>query len=477
MRKRELVWIIISAMLLYLLAEGRVTAKQDGLYSEYETMTTIIDRVLDSYVEEVEPKRLFYGAYDGMLATLDPYSSFLPPQDKEDLEVDTVGQFGGVGIEITVDERKVLTVETPLEGTPAFFAGVRPGDKIVEIEGESTRADPSKTRYEILRDAVKKLRGPKGTKVRFRVFHVDTRNYEDITITRDIIKVNSIVSRKMVDEDAGIGYIRLSKFQQKTAGELDKTVKELLDRGMKSLIVDLRFNPGGLLDTSVEVSNRFIEKGKIVSTRGRTAKSERVFKAKPGLAYDDFPLAVLISPRSASASEIFAGCVQDHKRGIIIGERSFGKGSVQTVIPLEGGRSAIKLTTAKYYTPSGRCIHRTPEATEKGEWGIHPDIEVKISFQETLDLIDSWRKEHLIQTPPKDGEEAKDPETDEKAEKKDEPPKSNRDQMDDLLGPAGAQDAGKTGEDARKGPFVDRQLEAAVSVLKGVMLDRTRLGK
>jgi len=475
MRKRELVWIIISAMLLYLLADGRVTAKQDGLYSEYETMTMIIDRVLDSYVEKVEPKKLFYGAYDGMLATLDPYSSFLPPQDKEDLEVDTVGQFGGVGIEITVDERKVLTVETPLEGTPAFFAGVRPGDKIVEIEGESTRVDPSKTRYEILRDAVKKLRGPKGTKVRFRVFHVDTRNYEDITITRDIIKVKSIVSSKMVDKDAGIGYIRMSKFQQKTASELDKAVKELLDEGMKSLIVDLRFNPGGLLDTAVEVSNRFIAKGKIVSTKSRT--DERVFKAKPGLAYDDFPLAVLISPRSASASEIFAGCVQDHKRGIIVGERSFGKGSVQTVIPLEEGRSAIKLTTAKYYTPSGRCIHRTPEATEKDEWGIHPDIEVKISFQETLDLIDSWRKEHLIQAPPKNGEEAKDTKTDERAQKKDVPRKSNRDQMDDLLGPAGAQDADKTGEEARKGPFVDRQLQTAMSVLKGVMLERTRLGK
>jgi carboxyl-terminal processing protease len=473
MSKRELVWIAAVGLLLYLWV-GPATAKRDALYPDYETMSTIVDRVLDSYVDKVDPQKLFYGAYDGMMATLDPYSNFLPPQGKEDLDINTVGEFGGLGIEITTDERKVLMVETPLEGTPAFYAGVRPGDRIVEIEGKTARPDPTKTRIEILNDAVKRLRGPKGTKVRIRVFHADTRTYEDFTIVRDIIKVKSIVSAKMVDEKAGIGYIRMSQFQQHTAQELDETVKGLRQKGMKAMVLDLRFNPGGLLDSAVEVADRFIREGVIVSTKGRAPDSDRVFKATGGPTYPDFPLAVLITGRSASASEILAGAVKDHHRGIIVGTRSFGKASVQTVIPLEGNKSAIKLTTAKYYTPSGKLIHRGPESKEEDQWGIQPDLKVEMSFEEVLQLVELWRKEHVVQTPPKEGEKPAPP---------NEAKQPNRDDMMDLLGPAAEPEEAPTEEGitkkpkAEKKPFVDRQLEAAVSALQGAILEHDRLAK
>ena len=473
MKKRELVWIVALLFALYLWM-GPVAAKRESLYPDYETLATIMDRVLDSYVDEADTEMLFRGAFDGIMSTLDPYSAYLPPANKQDLDINTTGEFGGLGIEITADERKVLKVETPLEGTPAFFAGVRPGDRIVAIDGVTTRPDPKMTRREIVMDAVSKLRGLKGTEVTIRVFHVDDRTYEDITIVRDIIKVKSIVAAKMVDEKAGIAYARMTQFQETTAKELDEAVEDLRTQGMKGLILDLRMNPGGLLNSAVDISDRFIDKGVIVSTRGRAAGTEHEFKASSRATYEDFPLAVLISGRSASASEILTGALQDHKRAVIIGMRSFGKASVQTIFPLENGTSAIKLTTGKYYTPSGRLIHRGPDDTEEDEWGIHPDIEIEMTFDEMLDMVDAWRKEHVIdqnKNAPNGAANPEDGEGDAVA--------AEQDDLQDLLGPAAETETGD--EEAEKAeekkPFVDRQLQAAVSVLRGAILERERLGK
>jgi carboxyl-terminal processing protease len=324
-------------------------------YEQLKLFTDVLSIIQNQYVDETEPREVIYGAVRGMLRSLDPHSSFMDPESYREMQVETSGSFGGLGIEITVRD-DVLTVVAPIEGTPAWRAGIQPGDRIVKIEGLSTK-DMS------LPDAVKRMRGPKGSKVTITVVREGAKEPMDVGLTREVIQVQSIKAQEL---EPGIGYIRIRQFQERTAPDLVGAV-EKFDKGGKlaGLIVDVRNNPGGLLSAAVEVSEEFLGDGKlIVYTEGRVRNQNMRFTAHAKRAITEVPLVVLVNQGSASASEIVAGAIQDHGRGVVIGQQTFGKGSVQTIIPLSDG-SGLRLTTARYFTPKGRSIHGK---------GITPDI-------------------------------------------------------------------------------------------------------
>lgn len=340
--------------------EVKKSQQKESIYKELELLGDTITIIQSNYVEKPKSKDLIYGALKGMLSSLDLHSQFLKPQAYEEIKVETEGKFGGLGIVITIRDN-ILTVVSPLEDTPASRVGLKAGDMIVEIEGETTKDIT-------LMEAVKKLRGEPGTKVNITVIREKKGGNKilDFTITRDVVKIKSIKKSRILEDN--IGYIKLIDFQEDTAKQLKKKLKKLSNKGMDSLILDLRNNPGGLLDSAVDVAEKFITKGKlIVSTKGRKESQNLRLVSKGGQKYVDIPLVVLVNKGSASGSEIVAGAVQDYSRGIILGEKTFGKGSVQTVIPLSDG-SALRLTTSKYFTPDGSSIHKE---------GIEPDIKVE----------------------------------------------------------------------------------------------------
>lgn len=347
------------ALGLLLLTSGvhhGVTA-QEETYEKLKVFTEVLSIVQSNYVDEVNSKDLLYGAVRGMLETLDPHSSFLTPENFREMQVETQGSFGGLGIEITVKDRQ-LTVVAPIEGTPADRAGLQAGDRIVEIDGKPTK-DLT------LQEAVRRLRGPKGSKVTIGVMRDGWTEPKPFEIVREVIQVRSVRSK---DLGEGIGYLRVNSFQERTGKDLEKTVEQLTKDGAKAFILDLRNNPGGLLNQAVYVSDLFLDKGQlIVYTSGRLKNQDLRFTAEHSSNFPKFPMVVLVNGGSASASEIVAGSLQDHKRAVVLGTKTFGKGSVQTVIPLTDG-SGLRLTTAKYFTPSGRSIHGT---------GIEPDIVVE----------------------------------------------------------------------------------------------------
>ncbi len=333
-----------------------VYAKEDFHYQRIKTFTESLSLVKKNYVEEVEEKDLVYGAIKGMLNSLDPHSSFMPPDAFKEMQIDTKGEFGGLGIQIGIKNR-ILTIIAPIEDTPAYNAGVKAGDKIVKIDGESTKDIT-------LFEAVSKLRGPKGTTVTITILREGMDKTKDISIVRDIIKLKSVKS-EIIDDS--IGYVKLTQFQEKTSSDLKKALKKLSREDITSLILDLRNNPGGLLKGAVDVTSQFLSPGKlVVYIQGRNGDKTE-FNTSNGGKYFDYPMVVLVNEGSASASEIVAGALQDWKQALIIGTQTFGKGSVQTVMPLSDG-SALRLTTARYYTPRDRSIQTT---------GITPDIIVK----------------------------------------------------------------------------------------------------
>ncbi|MCG8430818.1 MAG: S41 family peptidase [Candidatus Omnitrophica bacterium] len=360
MRKKLIVvsLVIVGSLAFATVAVSGVDRKKrDEWYQQVELFSDALALIQTGYVEQVKPKDLIYGALKGMLASLDPHSQFLDPESYNDLKVETSGEFGGIGIEITIRDG-LLTVITPIEGTPAWRAGVKAQDRIVKINDELTR-DMTLT------DAVKLMRGKPGEPVTITVLREKEAKILEITIVRDVIMIDDIKEARILED--GIGYLRLVEFREDTAEDLDKVLEELKEKGMTGLILDLRNNPGGLLEEAVRVTERFIEPNKtVVFTRGRQARQNIEFDSglKDGLV--EMPMVVLINQGSASGSEIVAGCLQDYKRAVIVGEKSFGKGSVQTVIPLSDG-SALRLTTSKYFTPLGNVIH---------EKGVTPDIEV-----------------------------------------------------------------------------------------------------
>ncbi|MBI1821603.1 MAG: S41 family peptidase [Nitrospirae bacterium] len=333
----------------------RVFAQPDT-YDDLKTFSEVLSTVQKNYVEETKSKDLIYGAIKGMLNTLDSHSSFMPPEVYKEMQVDTKGEFGGLGIQIGMKDSK-LTVISPIEGTPADAAGIKAGDIILKVDGQST-ANMN------LQEAVEKMRGPKGSKVTLTIGRENTADPLVFTMIRDTIKIQSVKS-KMLEQ--GIGYIRLTQFQEHSSRDLEKVFKKLKEEKMQSLILDLRNNPGGLLTSAVEVSEMFLEPGKlIVSIKGRDGKKEEYSSNGPP-NQENFPMIVLVNEGSASASEIVSGALQDWGRAVIVGVQTFGKGSVQTILPLSDG-SGLRLTTAKYYTPKGRSIQNV---------GIDPDIVVK----------------------------------------------------------------------------------------------------
>ena len=324
-------------------------------YESLEAFSNILSIVRKNYVEEVDTKNLVSGAINGMLHSLDPHSAYLTPDLYKELQSDTQGRFGGLGIEITV-KGGILTVVSPIEDTPAAKAGIQPGDQIFKIEQEFTK-DMT------LVDAVKKMRGLKGTKINLTIKREDTPDLIEFTLVRDIIRVQSVRSRSL---EPGYAYIRLAQFQERSDRDLQRALEKLTAEksGIKGLVLDLRNNPGGLLTQAVRVSDLFLETGMIVYTEGRIeAQRQKYFAQKDG-TWMDFPIVVLVNGGSASASEIVAGALQDHKRAVVLGTKTFGKGSVQTILPLDDS-SALRLTTARYFTPNGRSIQAT---------GIVPDI-------------------------------------------------------------------------------------------------------
>ena len=323
-------------------------------YKNLEVFANVLSIVQQNYVDDIDTQETIEGAIKGMLSSLDPHSSFLKPDDFKELQVETKGSFSGIGIEITVKD-DMLTVVSPIEDTPAFKAGIQAGDRIIKIEGESTKEMS-------LVEAVKKLRGQKGSAVTISIHREGWLDLQEFTIIRDVIPIVSVRSNIL---EPGYGYIRITNFQRNTAEDLQNNLEDLTRQGvLKGLILDLRNNPGGLLDSSVKIVDIFLEEGIIVSTKGRLQDQNMEFSAHGGGAEYDFPIVILINGGTASASEIVAGALQDHKRALILGTQSFGKGSVQTIIPMADG-AGLRLTTARYYTPNGTSIQAT---------GITPDV-------------------------------------------------------------------------------------------------------
>lgn len=363
---QKTVWMIcLFAFLSFLGLHGdsHVSALDKTIYKELKTFNEVLNIVERNYVEKVDPQTLVQGAISGMMKSLDPHSTFMTADVYQELEVDTKGSFGGIGTEITI-LKDILTVVAPIEDTPAFHAGIKAGDQIIQIDGKSTKD------INIV-EAVKKLRGPKDTKVNLTIMRGNAAKPLEFTINRAMINIKSIRTR-IYDEH--IAYVRITSFQERTGDDLKKALTDLNAKAkpFKGLILDLRDNPGGLLTQAVEVSDAFMKSGVIVSIKGRTKGMENKFTARDDVYEPTCPIIVLVNEGSASASEIVSGALQDNGRGIILGTKTFGKGSVQTVIPLEDG-SALKLTTAKYYTPKGRSIQAE---------GIIPDITVKQLKQE-----------------------------------------------------------------------------------------------
>ncbi len=351
--------LVVLLVTVFLLSGGIKKGHSLGnTYAKLKIFAEVTSLVESSYVEEVQPDKLIEGAIRGMLKSLDPHSSYLPRDSYKEMKVETEGEFGGLGIEITIRDN-LLTVVSPIEDTPAYRSGVQAGDIIMKIDNESTR-DIS------LRDAVRKLRGPVSSEVTITILRKELKTTKDITITRAIIKIKSVWSRRMEDN---IGYIRVRNFVKTTTDEVKKAMENFSkDNPFNGLVLDLRNNPGGLLNQSVGVSSIFLKKGNlVVYTEGRTPDQNMTYKTQKDSKYTDLPLVVLVNGGSASASEIVAGALKDLNRAVIMGTKTFGKGSVQTIIPLSDG-SGLRLTTAKYFTPSGIVIDNN---------GIIPNIVVE----------------------------------------------------------------------------------------------------
>lgn len=358
-------------------SDNRVAAVDQDTYKNLKVFNEALDIIDKNYVEKVDPKSLMQGAINGMVKSLDPHSTFLTSDMYRELQTETRGSFGGIGIEITI-LNDVLTVVSPIEDTPAFAAGIKSGDQIIRIDDKSTKGMS-------IMEAVKKLRGPENTQVKMTIQRKGQAQPKDYTITRAVIKIRSV--RHSLYE-GGIGYIRVSSFQEKTSEELRKSLSaiEKQAKPLAGIVLDLRNDPGGLLDQAVKVSDAFLKSGTIVSIRGRVKNLESRFTARDDGNEPTCPMVILVNEGSASASEIVAGALQDNGRAIVLGTQTFGKGSVQTVIPFEDG-SAMKLTTAKYYTPKGRSIQAE---------GITPDIHLEYArISEEKDTDNAFREKDI----------------------------------------------------------------------------------
>ncbi len=434
--KKHQIAVVIALMFVVAAFMGtgiatKVLATQTETYEKLKIFSEVLYLIQTNYVEEVDIQEVIYGGINGMLKVLDPHSSFMPPDVYNEMQVETRGNFGGLGIQIAIKDDQ-LTVIAPIDDTPAFRAGIEAGDRIVQIEDTPTKDM-------LLMEAVKMLRGPKGTSVTVSIMRDSFEKPKEFTITRDIIELKSATSRMLLDR---IGYVRLRQFSENSADELENSLNELEAKGMEAMILDLRSNPGGLLNSAVDVSDKFLEKGKlIVYTEGRNKNQTMRFVAHDDFTHPNYPMVILVNHGSASASEIVAGALQAHSRAIIIGTQTYGKGSVQSVIPLSDN-SGLRLTTAKYYTPNGVSIH---------EIGITPDIVVAFDPPSVVAEDDT---EEAVDVP-EEGVEAPEEAVEEVQ------PAETPDEED-----------GKTTEEQEAQEMINRdpQLQRAMDVLKGVLI-------
>ncbi len=423
------------SLLLFSVA-GNAQSNTTETYRQLNLFGDVFERVREGYVKEVTDEKLIEAAINGMLASLDPHSSFLNAKSYQDMQVQTRGEFGGLGIEVTMEGGYVKVV-SPIDDTPAFRAGVKPGDLITHLDSEPVQGLT-------LAESVERMRGKINSDIVLTIRRAGREPF-DVTITRAVIKIQSVRWRT----EEKIGYVRITSFSEQTSDGVAramKRIKEKLGSELQGVVLDLRNNPGGLLDQAIKVSDQFLERGEIVSTRTRRADDSQRFNAKAGDLAAKLPMVVLLNGGSASASEIVAGALQDHQRAIIMGTRSFGKGSVQTIIPL-AGHGALRLTTARYYTPSGRSIQAK---------GIDPDIEVVQARIEPLENGKGRREADLrgALVNPTDSKGKKD--------KKD---------GDDKASETKAKDSG----DKKAEKPQDYQLSRALDLLRGIALYNVRV--
>jgi carboxyl-terminal processing protease len=388
---RRNLYLLFAALLVSIVCCQKVQKNRYGA-----VLVEVLDLIEHRALEPVAGSELFAGAVEGMTGKLDEYSAYIAPEPYQEFQETMDQEFGGVGIEVIQDPKtKQLLVASPLAGTPAYEAGIRAGDKILRINGQATQGMS-------LQDTVRRMRGKKGEPVTLTVLHEGAPKPEDITIVRAVIRVDSVLGDSRNSDGswnfflAGsdhIGYLRVNSFGEKTAEEMSEALKGLSKQAMRGLILDLRDNPGGLVDAAVKVCDLFIDSGVIVTTRSRGGDIRRAYSATTTGAFTKVPLAVLVNKYSASASEIVAACLQDYNRAVIVGQRTWGKGTVQEVIDLDDGHGALKLTTASYWRPSGKNINRTKDATSSDAWGVlpTPGYEVAVTADELGEWV-RWRR-------------------------------------------------------------------------------------
>ena len=392
-------------------ADNEAATETDKDQEYYQLMRLFVDsfdQIERNYVQEIDRRELIEAAIDGMLKKLDQYSDYIPPQEVEQFQGSVDGEFAGIGIQVSIEDG-FLRVISPMYGSPAYHGGVLAGDMVLKInnlDAEGISMD----------DAVKLIKGKTGTKVRLKVRHVADQQEEEFELVREVVQVQTVLGYHRNDDDSWnyfynadekIGYIRLTSFARRSAAELQTAVEQLQARGMQGLILDLRNNPGGLLPVAIKVCDMFVPEGKIVSTRGRNSASRQWDAHKEG-TFQDFPMGVLVNGFSASASEIVAACLKDNNRAVLVGERTFGKGSVQNVISLEEGTSILKLTTSAYYRPNGKNINRLPNSKETDDWGVQPSegFEVKLDAEQTLAYMKDRRQRDIVAKKPASDDKA-----------------------------------------------------------------------
>ncbi len=395
---RRNLYLLFAAALVSIVCAQKVQSNRYG-----PVLVDVLDLIEHRALEPVSGSELFAGAMEGMTGKLDVYSGYIASEPYQEFQETMDQEFDGVGMEVMQDpQTKQLLVASPLAGTPAYDAGIRAGDKILRINGQSTQGMS-------LRETVRRMRGKKGEPVTLTVLHEGAEKPDDITIVRAVIHVDSVLGDTRNSDGswnyflAGsdrIGYLRVNSFGEKTADEMSEALKGLSKQGMRGLILDLRDNPGGLVDAAVKVCDLFIDSGVIVTTRTRGGEIRRAYSATTTGAYTKMPLAVLVNKYSASASEIVAACLQDYSRAVIVGQRTWGKGTVQEVIDLEEGQGALRLTTASYWRPSGRNIHRAKDAGDADAWGVlpNPGYEVVVAGDELSQWV-RWRRDRDLRKP------------------------------------------------------------------------------
>ena len=467
-------------------AEAATAEKAPVVDEEYfeliKLFSDTVDQVERNYVEEISRRELMEAAIRGVLSKLDQYSDYIAPDDLDSFKTGVENQFGGIGIRVGMTDGKLMII-TPLVGTPAYEAGVLADDQILQIGSESTEGMS-------LEDAIRRMKGPVNTSIDLTVKHAHSGEEETFTLMRQVVNVETVLGDHrnqddswdyMYDPDSKIGYIRLTSFSRRTHRDLKVALDKLVEEGMKSLVLDLRFNPGGLLSSAVEVADLFLKDGIIVSTEGRNTPS-RKWSAKERGTFENFKMAVLVNRYSASASEIVAACLQDHDRAVIVGERTWGKGSVQNIIELEGGRSALKLTTAGYLRPSGKNIHRFEGAGENDDWGVMPEPDNRVRFtpRELNDLMVFHRDTDIVAKRSAVEDQAADTSEDQEADAGDESEGQDANETDANETDESETDESETdesedqedqdddGADESQGSadFNDRQLQRAVEILQ-----------